>query len=333
MPFTESVSYKPFKYSWAVEAEKKQRIDMTWHEGQIELQDDIRQYNSKGGLTTKTKTHEENKKIIDTSILLFTEMDKTVASGYVEILPFTKNNEIKSLFIQHAAKEVVHQRGYALLAETIGFTDADWSTFLSYKEMVDKIDVMSKLDADLSTPLGYAAKLTQILLGEGIGLFAAFASLLNFKRFGLLMGFNDVNSWSLSDETGHVENNIKVVQTIYETLSESDKGKLQVITKLLVGEYVKAEHAYIDLIGECEDLSIEDFKSYIEYLGEERLFQLGYTGKMSVRQNPLEWMDWMLSGDKHDNFFEKRVVSYSHNKLQGAVDYSKYTHLLTERLL
>jgi len=328
MPFIESASYEPFKYSWAVEAEKKQRIDMTWNEGQIDLQDDIRQYNSKDGLATKTRTHDQNKKLIDTSILLFTELDKTVAGGYVEILPFTKNNEFKSLFIQQAATEVVHQRSYALMAETIGFTDADWSTFKSYKEMVDKIDVMSNLDVDLSTPLGYAAKLTQILLGEGIGLFAAFASLLNFKRFGLIMGFNDVNSWSLADESFHVENNIKVVQTIYELLSDEDKEKLQVITKLLVDDYVRAEHAYIDLIGECEDLSIEAFKDYIEYLGEVRLFQLGYTGKLTVRQNPLDWMDWMLSGDKHDNFFEKRVVSYSHNKLEGSVDYSKYIPLL-----
>lgn len=333
MIFEDSVSYRPFKFPWAVEAEKKQRIDMMWHEGQIDLQDDIRQYNSKDGLKTKTKSHEENKRIIDTSILLFTEMDKTVAGGYVELLPYTKNNEIRSMFIQHAAKEVVHQRGYALLAETIGFTDADWESFKTYKEMVDKIDVMSVLDVDLSTPLGYAAKLTQILLGEGIGLFAAFTSLLNFKRFGMIMGFNDVNSWSLSDETGHVENNIKVVQTIYAKLSQEDQLKLQAITTVMVNDFVKAEKAYINLIGDCEDLPKEQFKSYIEYLGEVRQYQLGYTGKMSVRDNPVEWMDWMLSGEKHDNFFEKKITSYSHNKLEGKIDYKKYLPLLENRVL
>ena len=50
MIFTESTTYRPFIYPWAVEAEKKQRIDMYWHEGQIDLQDDLRQYNSKDGL-------------------------------------------------------------------------------------------------------------------------------------------------------------------------------------------------------------------------------------------------------------------------------------------
>ena len=61
-------------------------------------------------------------------------------------------------------KKLSTNEGTPLLAETLGFTDADWSSFKSYKEMVDKIDVMSKLDVDLSTPLGYAAKLTQVLL-------------------------------------------------------------------------------------------------------------------------------------------------------------------------
>ena len=64
MIFTESTTYRPFVYPWAVEAEKKQRIDMYWHEGQIDLQDDLRQYNSKDGLKTKTMSHVQNKEII-----------------------------------------------------------------------------------------------------------------------------------------------------------------------------------------------------------------------------------------------------------------------------
>ena len=59
----------------------------------------------------------------------------------------------------------------------------------------------------------------------------------------------------------------------------------------------RAEKVYIDLVGDAEDLPKEQLKDYIDYLGEVRLFQLGYTGKLSVRDNPIEWMDWMLSGE------------------------------------
>ena len=48
-----------------------------------------------------------------------------------------------------------------------------------------------------------------------------------------------------------------------------------------------------------------------------------------MRKNPLPWMEWLLSGEKHDNFFEKRVTSYNHLGLVGGVDYEKYKPLLT----
>lgn len=327
MPFSDSETYRPFKYPWAVEAEKKQRIDMTWNESQIDLNDDMMQYNSVDGLKTKNFSHAENKRIIDTALLIFTEMDKAVASGYVELLPYTKNNEIKSLFIQQAAKEVVHQRGYALLAETIGFSDADWIAYKQYKEMVSKLEIMSSTQLPVDTPYGYAAKLTQILLGEGIGLFAAFTSLLNFKRFGLIMGFNDVNSWSLADETAHVENNINVLQEVKKHLSHTQLNNLELFTRSCVAVFVEVEESFIDLIGDCQDLDKETFKTYISYLGDLRLKQLGYAPLTNITKNPLPWMDWMLSGTKHDNFFEKRVTDYTHAKLAGSVDYSKYKNL------
>jgi hypothetical protein len=37
---------------------------MTWDVHQIELQDDLQQYNSKGGLATPTRTHEQNKNLV-----------------------------------------------------------------------------------------------------------------------------------------------------------------------------------------------------------------------------------------------------------------------------
>lgn len=329
--FVESESYRPFKYPFAVEAEKKQVIDTYWHEGQIDLQDDLRQYHSKDGLATPNCSHEYNKKVLDTMLLFFTQQDMSVAGGYVELLPYTKNNEIKSLFLQHAAKEVRHQRAYALAGETFGFTDADWNAFRQYKEMVNKIDVMTSTDMDVSTPLGYCLKLTQVLLGEGIGLFSAFTSLLNFKRFGLLIGFNDVNSWSLLDEFLHVQNNIAVVHTIIPQLSEEDRFALIANTKIMVDKFVEAEHLVIDLLyedGPLEGITISQFKDYITYLGKLRLFELGYIGKLEVPENPMKWMDSMLGAERHGAFFEKKITDYSHKKLEGKVDYSKYKVLL-----
>jgi len=36
-----------------------------------------------------------------------------------------------------------------------------------------------------------------------------------------------------------------------------------------------------------------------------------------VKDNPLEWLDWILNGVAHDNFFEKRSTEYSKVSLTG----------------
>lgn len=195
--FVDNTAYRPFKYAWAVDSEKKHRIDMHWHEGQVELQDDLRQFTKKGGLATENVSHEANKNMLEKLIMLFTEMDVQVGGGYAKLLANVSNNEIRTMWFTFAAREVTHQRGYALAAETFGYTNKDWSEFSKYVEMQDKIDLLTQDLGDLSKPLNFAKQLAVVLNGEGISLFGAFACLLNLRRFGLMQGFNTVNEWSL----------------------------------------------------------------------------------------------------------------------------------------
>lgn len=331
--FESSKSYRPFTYAWAAEAAQKHAIDMFWDIHQLNLQDDVQQYFSKDGLKTATVSHEQNKNILDRTLCLFTEMDKTVGEGYTEVLPFIKNNEIRNMLMTFAAREVVHQRAYALAAETFGFSSSDWLAFADYKEMVDKLDIMLEdlTPEGASDNLRAAIKLTQIFLGEGIGLFGAFATLLNQKRSGILNGFNDVNEWSLLDEAEHVAKNILVVQEMEKDLSEVERLALRNVTFQFVEMFEQAEDKYIDLVfdmGGAEDLTSGDMKGYIKYLGKLRLYQRGYISLAEVPKNPLEWMEWLLGANRHSNFFEKKVTDYQHKELPGEVNYNKYRHLL-----
>lgn len=324
--FEESKSYRPFRYPFAVEAAKKHTIDMHWAEHQVELQDDLIQYNSSDGLRTKNVSHETNKAILDFNLSLFTEMDKSVGQGYTKLLPHIGNNEIRNMLMTFAAREVVHQRAYALAAETFGFPDDSWVMFSQYVEMQDKIDLLCP-QGPLESNLDCAKLLVSILLGEGIALFAAFASLLNLKRHGLLMNFNDVNQWSLVDEQEHVMNNMKVLSEMRGNLTVAANQELDRFIIQLVDQFVECELKYIDLLyskGTQEDLDEFQMKGYIRYLGNLRLSQLGLMEPKDVGNNPLPWMEWLLSGQKHDNFFEKRVTDYSHSGLKGNVDYSKW---------
>lgn len=329
--FVDNVAYRPFKYKFAVEAEKKHRIDMNWHEDQIDLSDDLRQFHSKDGMATATASHETNKYILEKLIMLFTEMDVQVGGGYAKLLAHVKNNEIRTMWFTFAAREVTHQRSYALAAETFGFTNSDWSEFKQYEEMQGKIDLMCQKIGDLNDPMNFAKQLAVVFLGEGISLFGAFAVLINMKRNGLMMGFNTINEWSLNDEHEHVENNIKVFQDVIKGLSSEEQAEVKQFVRETIHAYVKAEHRFLDLVfklGDQDKLTKADAKQFINYLGRYRYSQM-YKIENDL-ENPLDWMEYLLAGNRHTNFFENKVTGYSHHDLAGEIDYSVYTKVYEE---
>ena len=329
--FVDNEAYRPFKYQWAVNSERKQRIEMHWHEGQAELQDDLRQFNTVDGMKTANVSHAVNKSILEKSIMIFTEMDVAVGAGYTELLPYVKNNEIRTLWMTQAAREVTHQRAYALAAETFGFHDSSWVEFKEYAAMRTKIDVISSKVADLHLYINFCKKLIILLLGEGIALFGAFGCLLNMKRHGIMMGFNVVNEWSLKDEFEHVNNNIAVLKEIIPFLTHAERQELREFIIQTVEMYRNAEHNFIDVVfklGNQEDMTIVQMKGYIDYLCKYRMYQLDIVPAEELITNTLPWMDYILSAQMHSNFFETKVTSYVHRKLHGEIDYEKFKYMV-----
>ena len=124
-----------------------------------------------------------------------------------------------------------------------------------------------------------------------------------------------------------MRNNILVLKEVRKDLSEAENIDLDNFIKDFVKRFVEAEHRFIDLVfemGDQEGMTKQDAKDFISYLGELRLFQNGLIPLTDVRENPLDWIDYILTGSTHTNFFESRVVDYSHSGLEGNVDYSKY---------
>lgn len=319
-----------------MELAQEHNIDLYWDTHQLDLSEDIKSFHSKDGLKTTNTSHETNKYILEKILSLFTQMDLEVGAAYCSLLPHVKNNEYRNMWMTFAARESVHQRAYAAIVEELGFPESTWAEFRDYKEMHDKIEVISNVnERDHSRPKDFAKTLAQILLGEGIALFGAFATMLNYRRSGLMMGTNQVNEWSLRDEEKHVEGNIMAFKDIYNSLTEAEKSELDDFVRDITIQYVDAEHAFIDMVfamGDQENMTKGDMKSYIMYLADFRLVSMGKSAIYGVKDNPLEWMSWMLSGRNHMNFFEGRVTAYDHSGLRGEIDYSHYDSLLEQHL-
>ncbi len=192
--FTQSKSYRPFKYPWAMEAVQRHAVDLYWDVHQLDFSDDRKQYHSNDGLKTDNVSHEVNQQILTKVLNLFTQMDVAAGELYCQLLPHVGNNEIRNWLMVAASRESTHQRCYAAAVEQLAFPESSWTEFMDYKEMQDKLDVMyGGEDTDPSTKKGFMKTLARLFLAEGICLFGAFASMLNLRRFGLMQGTNKVN--------------------------------------------------------------------------------------------------------------------------------------------
>ncbi len=192
----ESKVYKPFKQPWAVEYAERHE-DLHWTEKEINLNDDVTQWKD-GTLSEVEKKH------ITQILRLFTQSDVVVAGNYCTYyIPKFLNNEVRMMLMSFAAREGIHTRAYALLNDTLGLHESEYSAFLDYKALENKVDFMKK--ADVHSLHGTAMSLALTVFNEGVSLFSAFVMLLNYQRMGKMKGMNTVIEWSIRDETLHTE--------------------------------------------------------------------------------------------------------------------------------
>ena len=305
-----SKTYKPFKYPWAVELTKKHE-EIHWVEDEAELSEDVMDW--------KTKLNDAEKDFITQVLRLFTQSDVQVGENYHELLiPKFRNNEARNMLSSFANREGVHQRAYALLNDTLGLPDEDFHKFLEYTEMSDKIDFMKQ--GDINSHTGLALSLAQSVFNEGLSVFASFVMLLNFQRYGKMKGMGTIVEWSIRDETLHVQGNAKLFREFCQEHPRIVNDELKSKIYQMAKDVVKLEDRFIKLAFnglEMEGLTETDVKQYIRHIADRSLLQLGMKPNFKVKDNPLPWLDWVLNGASHDNFFEKRVTEYSVNGMEG----------------
>lgn len=305
-----SETYKPFLYPWAVDLAKKHE-EIHWIEDEAELSEDVQDW--------KTKLTESEKEFITHVLRLFTQSDVQVGENYHELLiPKFKNNEVRNMLSSFAAREAVHQRAYALLNDTLGLPDEDFHKFLEYKEMADKIDFMKEGETNSHT--GLAIALAQSVFNEGMSVFASFVMLLNFQRFGKMKGMATIVEWSIRDETIHVQGNAKLFREFTDEHPRIVNDELKSKIYQMAENAVLLEEKFIQLAfkgNDVQGLTKKEVRDYIKHIADRRLLQLGLKPLFKQKKNPLPWLDWVLNGASHDNFFEKRVTEYSVNGMDG----------------
>ncbi|MCE7887786.1 MAG: ribonucleotide-diphosphate reductase subunit beta [Alphaproteobacteria bacterium PRO2] len=304
--------YKPFLYPWCYEAWlTQQRIH--WLPEEVPLAEDVRDW--------KKKLTPSEKNLMTQIFRFFTQSDVEVNNCYMKHYSQVFGPvEVQMMLSAFSNIETVHIAAYAHLLDTIGMPEAEYSAFLKYKEMKDKFDYMQNVSMksrrDIAKTMAMFGAFT-----EGLQLFASFAILMNFPRFNKMKGMGQIVTWSVRDETLHCLSMIKLFNAfVAENPDIWDEQLRQEITdccRTIVG----FEDAFIDLAfeqGPIEGLEPQDVKNYIRYIGDRRLQQLNLEPIFHIEKNPLPWMDEMLNGAEHVNFFENRATEYSKASTQGS---------------
>ncbi len=311
--FQTRTSFKPFKYPWAYDLWLAHE-QSHWLHTELPFAEDVADF-------TTNKLTEGEKQFLTHLFRFFSQGDLDVAEGYISsYLPFFSQPEIRMMLLGFSAREALHIAAYSHLVETLGLPDSTYTEFMQYPAMVAKHETVKKYTTATTTfrPERVAALSA---FTEGLQLFSSFVMLLNFPRRGLMKGMGQIITWSIADETMHVEGITRLFREIIKENKVLWTEELKAEIYALAIAFTELEFGFIDLaysLGGPVDLPKEDVKRYVQYIADRRLIQLGLKGHFKVKKNPLLWVDEMTASVTHTNFFENRGVEYAKGALQGS---------------
>jgi ribonucleoside-diphosphate reductase beta chain len=296
-----------------------QQNQMHWFPEDVPLHNDVKDW--------QTMTDEE-KNLLTQIFRLFTQSDVDVGAGYVDrYMRIFKKPEARMMMSSFANMESIHQHAYSLLLDTVGMPEVEYKAFAEYEAMADKHEYINAVKVTKGDKKSIAKALA-IYSGftEGLQLFSSFIILLNFPRFGKMKGMGQIITYSIRDESMHVEAMTKLFREFIKENIDlwTDDFKKEIYQACR--EMVDLEDRFLDLVfeqGDIPGLTKKEMQQYIRYIADRRLLQLGLKPNYGVKDNPLNWLDDVL-GVEHQNFFEGRATTYMKAGLRGDVRKVKF---------
>ncbi len=145
---------------------------------------------------------------------------------------------------------------------------------------------------------------------EGLFFFAAFAYVYFLRSKGLLNGLAAGTNWVFRDESCHMNFALQVINQVRAEEPELFDAELSAQITQMIHEAVDCEHQFAhDVLAQgVSGLSLKDMRTYLEFVADQRLVQLGLPKEFGVR-NPFDFMA-LQDVQELTNFFERKVAAY-----------------------
>lgn len=310
-----NLTLRPMRYPQFFEM-YKDAIKNTWTVEEIDFSDDLTDLDR--------KLMPAEKHLISRLVAFFATGDSIVANNLVlNLYEHINSPEARMYLSRQLYEEALHVQFYLnLLDNYIPDTDERAAAFAAIDNIPSiraKAQFCFKwMDSVGDGPLLTADDRKRFLMNlicfatciEGLFFFAAFAYVYFLRSKGLLNGLAAGTNWVFRDESMHMNFALEVINTVRSEEPDLFDAELGQRIVAMLEEAVEAEYMFAkDLLGEgVPGMSTADTRSYLEFVADQRLVQLGLPRRFGSR-NPFAFME-LQDVQELSNFFERTVSAY-----------------------
>jgi len=306
----------PLKYQWAYELYKTMKHNH-WEPEEIQMQKDCEQWRD-------PDITEIERWIIKMAIGYFSAAEGIVGDNIQHVVrELITAPELKLVLGRHAHEENIHADSLVYMISSLGINphecEAMFEDVATIKNKTDFVVSNSRSlrrDLDLTLPENKRALAKNIFLFgqcmEGTQFYGLFGMVLALYRQNKFPGIGQMFSYTLRDESNHIEVFRYLLMDLVDENPEIWTQDFREDLRETMREAVKLEKAFICdcLPVAAVGLTLEEFLTYIDYIGDRRLQGVGLEPLNDTIQNPLPWLSEMMDMKKETNFFEGRVTEY-----------------------
>jgi ribonucleoside-diphosphate reductase beta chain len=308
----------PLKYTWAYDLYKKMKANH-WEPEDVPMQKDCEHWRDTSGMISDV-----DRWIIKMGIGYFSAAEGIVGDNILHVIrEAVTAPELKLVLGRHAQEENIHADSLVYMISSLGINPHECEAmFEDVKTIKNKTDfVVSNSRAlrrdmdltDLENKLALAKNI--FLFGqcmEGTQFYGLFGMVLALYRQNKFPGIGQMFSYTLRDESNHIELLRQLFQDLVDENPEIWTEEFREELRSTMAEAIALEKQFIRdcLPVAAVGLTADEFGRYIDYIGDRRLVGVGLEPLHKNLENPLPWLSEMMEIKKETNFFEGRVTEY-----------------------
>lgn len=308
----------PLKYQWAYDLYKTMKANH-WEPEDIQMQKDIEQWRDSTGYIS-----DSDRWIIQMGIGYFSAAEGIVGDNIIHVVrELVTAPELKLVLGRHAHEENIHADSLVYMISSLGINphecEAMFEDVATIKKKTDFVVSNSRAlrrDLDLRDTAAKQALAKNIFVFgqcmEGTQFYGLFGMVLALARQGKFKGIGEMFQYTLRDESNHIELFRQLFQDLVDENTDIWTEQFREDLRATMAEAVRLEKEFIKdcLPVSAVGLTLNEFITYIDFIGDRRLKGVGLAPLNGQIENPLPWLSEQMEIRKETNFFEGRVTEY-----------------------